>query len=392
MAEQARPTGECARGRGRAAFAALVAVQACLINSSSVAALPLAAHAALKRATPSHVVNVAVIDADERRLIAGRYPWLRERIGTLVHGGTNSVCTAFCVAPDVVATAGHCVAGTVTQSAGNPADLQFRADNASGPGIAVKGARSTAIAYNMMTGSARLKTRPPINATSDWALLRLAKAACPANSLPFSRMSAGQVAAEAAAGRIYHVAYHRDLPHWKLAVAKGCLLVSGRKAGDPAQLARDFERADHLLLHTCDTESASSGSPLLVDGLHGPEVVGINVGTYVRSRVIAHDGQIVQRLDSEVIANTALLAAPLADKLDAFSRVRAVTDGPDMQRLQTALADLGHDPGPLDGVFGVRTRRAIEAYETRNGLSVTGIATMKLLQRLVGTTSASARH
>lgn len=371
-----------------AAATALALAPVFLIGTGAASAAPFMAPTALKRAAPALVEKVAVIDTDERRMVANRYPELRERIGTLVHATTQSVCTAFCVAPDVVATAGHCVAGTVSQPAGNPAQLRFVRDGATSPAIPVKGAGSAAIAHNVMTGSQRLKTRPPINATSDWAFLRLEKTACPARSLPFSRMSAQEVAAEAAAGRIYHIAYHRDLAHWKLAVGKGCSLVSRKKAGDPEQLSRDFDRAGDLLLHTCDTEAASSGSPLLVDGDNGPEVVGINVGTYVRSRVITHDGQIVQRLDSEVIANTALLAAPLVERLQAFSSARVIADGSDMLRLQDHLSQLGLDPGPQDGIFGPLTRQAIEAYEARSGLPITGMATHTLLQRLLTTTSA----
>jgi peptidoglycan hydrolase-like protein with peptidoglycan-binding domain len=110
----------------------------------------------------------------------------------------------------------------------------------------------------------------------------------------------------------------------------------------------------------------------------------------VRSRVITHDGHIVQRLDSEVISNTALLAAPLIPRFEAFKDAQLLTAAHDIERLQEFLAAQGLATGPIDGRFGPLTRRAIEDYEARVGLPISGLATQILLKRLETTTSASA--
>ena len=44
----------------------------------------------------------------------------------------------------------------------------------------------------------------------------------------------------------------------------------------------------------------------------------------------------------------------------------------DMKRAQQALKQAGHDPGPIDGVMGARTRAALEAYQKAQGLEVSG--------------------
>lgn len=44
----------------------------------------------------------------------------------------------------------------------------------------------------------------------------------------------------------------------------------------------------------------------------------------------------------------------------------------DVQRAQQALKQAGHDPGPIDGVMGERTRAALEAYQKAQGLEVSG--------------------
>src|SRR5690349_7812236 len=45
---------------------------------------------------------------------------------------------------------------------------------------------------------------------------------------------------------------------------------------------------------------------------------------------------------------------------------------PDIERAQQALKQAGHDPGPIDGVMGARTRAALEAYQKQQGLEASG--------------------
>ena len=46
--------------------------------------------------------------------------------------------------------------------------------------------------------------------------------------------------------------------------------------------------------------------------------------------------------------------------------------GADVERAQQALKQMGHDPGPIDGVMGAQTAAAIRAYQKAHGLRVTG--------------------
>lgn len=46
---------------------------------------------------------------------------------------------------------------------------------------------------------------------------------------------------------------------------------------------------------------------------------------------------------------------------------------PAVRDLQDALKVLGHDPGPVDGVFGARTERAVRSFQQAKGLEVDGI-------------------
>lgn len=55
-----------------------------------------------------------------------------------------------------------------------------------------------------------------------------------------------------------------------------------------------------------------------------------------------------------------------------FSSHIAFSYNPEVYQAQKALKDLGYDPGPVDGVWGKATERAIKYFQVDTGLSVTG--------------------
>jgi hypothetical protein len=54
----------------------------------------------------------------------------------------------------------------------------------------------------------------------------------------------------------------------------------------------------------------------------------------------------------------------------------------DIRRAQELLAQLGFDPGPVDGLIGPRTRTAVESFEQAKGLPASGEVTPALIDRL----------
>jgi peptidoglycan hydrolase-like protein with peptidoglycan-binding domain len=44
----------------------------------------------------------------------------------------------------------------------------------------------------------------------------------------------------------------------------------------------------------------------------------------------------------------------------------------DTQKLQEALKAKGHDPGPIDGIMGPKTRAALKAFQEASGITATG--------------------
>jgi Putative peptidoglycan binding domain len=71
----------------------------------------------------------------------------------------------------------------------------------------------------------------------------------------------------------------------------------------------------------------------------------------------------------------------------ALSEVaQAAGYNPVTQQAQSKLATLGHDPGPLDGVAGAATKKAVQAFQQQSGLPETGNLDPATLEKLgIGT-------
>jgi protease YdgD len=248
----------------------------------------------------------------------------------------------------------------------------------------IAGHASGATAQHVMAGATSLSVRPPIDAARDWALVRLARPACAKGVLALRVLGLDEILAEAGAQRVFQIAYHRDYTPWKLAYSRPCSVSRSFETAGWEQITHDFAEPQSLILHTCDTGGASSGSPILVDTAAGPEVIGINVGTYVQSKVLMQEGKVKQRLKADTVANTGVASGAFAARLEAFRHAVILTSRSDMRALQARLKEHQHYSGALDGSYGSALRAAIEAYEKAEGLEVTGLATAAILQRLGG--------
>jgi protease YdgD len=333
----------------------------------------------------SLVEPVAVFGTDERTALPDKYKPLQEKIGLIFNTRRPMVCTAFCVAKDVIATASHCVHGTAGERPSRMADFWFARNFGAVRDYArVAGHNSGAAAQHVLAGTTSLSVRPPIDAARDWALVRLARPACAKGFLPLKVMTPEAMLAAAAADRVFQIAYHRDFTPWNPAYSRPCGVSRNFPAAAWEQVIHDFTDPQSLILHTCDTGGASSGSPILVDGADGPEVIGINVGTYVQSKVLMQEGKVKERLKANTVANTGVATAAFADRLEAFAQARILSERADVRSLQQLLAQRHQYAGPIDGAYGEALRAAIEAYEKTEGLPVTGLATAAILQRMGG--------
>ncbi len=332
---------------------------------------------------------VAIFGADDRVLLPSRLAALQDKIGLIYEPRSRAVCTAFCIDQQTVATAAHCLFRTRGEKALPLANIVFRLGARPRQAQSrIAGVGSGAGAQNVMSGSVNLSTRPPIDATRDWALIRLATPVCEAGGLPLSHRTPGHLAADEAERTIYQVGYHGDFGNWALSLSPPCSVQRPAQTREGKLVAEDFADSSTLILHTCDTGGASSGSPLLIDGPRGPEVVGINVGTYLQSRVLTQDGAVVHRYKSETVANTAVSTQAFLAQSAVFTTAEVVGGVPDLRRIQSALTLTGHYIGPIDGLYGPGTRQAITDFEKGERRLPTGLATRTLLRRLQAVVAA----
>ncbi len=373
--------------RGTLAAALAFAAGVLVLGSPPASALPPASRDAagadrlVDLALP--VQKVAVFGRDERSPVPKAYASLGRKIGILYSRRARTLCTAFCVGDDIIATAAHCFFRTAQEPLPAVSDFVFRRDGDAGRRQSPLAGHPTGTkAQFVLAGSMRLSVRPPIEAARDWALARLAEPICRGHTLKLAPMPAAEIGRLAEAGRLFQIAYHRDYASGRLAFARDCQVQHKDNADSWDGVSRDFVDADNLILHTCDTGGASSGSPLLVDAADGPAVVGINVGTYVQSKIALRGGEVVRRYRARDIANTGVNIAAIADKITAFSRAPILETRVRIRSLQTYLRSRAVYRGSLDGTYGPLLRAAIESYERTERLPVTGLATETLLRRL----------
>ena len=76
---------------------------------------------------------------------------------------------------------------------------------------------------------------------------------------------------------------------------------------------------------------------------------------------------------SQVPSKTSLTPRPI-DKAEPTSS--------EIREAQKLLADLGHDPGPIDGKFGRRTASAVKRFQQKSGKTIDGRLDSELLSAL----------
>lgn len=333
-------------------------------------------------APPKLVRPAAVFGKDDRTTLPSKLQPYQEALGLLFNIRSRTVCSAFCVAPGMIATAAHCIYRTAGETPPKLADFWFARnyDSAKDYGR-IAGHNTGAAAQNVLAGSAKLSLSPPIDATRDWALVRLARPVCK-SSFDVVAMTSDEIVRQSQQKKLFQLAYHRDYTQWRAAYSTPCAAARSYDGADWPAIAADFSQPETLVLHTCDTGGASSGSPLLIETDAGPRVVGINVGTYVQSKVLMREGKIAQRSKPDAVANTGVASSAFADRVKDFAAARVLMTAVEIKELQRRLLELGDYSGAVDGTYGPALKTAIEAYETRAKLKVSGIASEALLKQL----------
>ncbi|MFM2421848.1 MAG: hypothetical protein RL291_378 [Pseudomonadota bacterium] len=364
-------------GRGRLRPARWMAVAGALLATAAQASDP-----------PARLIPIATFGADDRVAVPQNLSKVPDALGVLFNTKAKTVCTAFCAGDDIVGTAAHCLYRTTGERTPQLADFWFaRSYDTIRDYARIKGHDNGTAAYNVLSGTLKLKIQPPIDATSDWAFVKLAKPLCAKGQLTIEAMTPDAIEAAAKDKKVFQISYHRDFLQWQPAYSQPCTVTRNYEGAPWEMIREDFSNPETLVLHTCDTGGASSGSPLFMDTPKGPVVIAINVGTYVQSKVLMRDGQVAQRLKADTVANTAVSTSRFHEQLKLFRSTQPVAGTRQVRQIQERLKALKFYDGPADGALGPQLRAAIEAYETAKGTPRLGLPTEALIKQL-GITAA----
>src|SRR5436190_14011424 len=155
-------------GWGRARLSVSLMRARMVLAAAVLAAVAPAGKAPAWQAAPgpqsrSAAVPVAVFGSDDRVPTPAKYKDVQEKIGLLINLRRRTVCTAFCVAPDVIATAGHCLLGTGGEKPARFADFYFaRNFDVVREQVRIAGHANGTAPQHVMVGSTTLSIRPPI--------------------------------------------------------------------------------------------------------------------------------------------------------------------------------------------------------------------------------------
>jgi len=328
--------------------------------------------------------SAAVFGEDNRQDVPAAYADLASMIGMIYEPDTQTLCSAFCVAPNVVATASHCLFQPRKGKLPNLFDMTFRLEHKDlslSSGISGRG--TGAPKHGVAVGTTRFGKEPPLSAPKDWALAKLERPICKFGTLKVAPRPTDDLLRVSGERRIFQLSYHWDYTHWRLAYSGRCDIRRSFKGIQWRYIRQHFSGAEDLLLHDCDTGGASSGSPILMDTAQGPVVVGLNVGTYTRTRLLLSQGDVVRRQKPDIIANTAVNAQAFAPVIGPLSSRAMISSEQEVVDLQKELQARNLYTGSIDGIFGRGTRSAIRAYESLRGETMTGLPTRLLLTTLI---------
>jgi hypothetical protein len=332
----------------------------------------------------SGVTPVAIFGSDDRRELPDNLSALEGKIGMLYEQSTQTLCTAFCVGKDLIATAAHCLFQPKNDRLPDLKEVTFRLTY--GTTFQTSGifARRTPFTKNFIAvGTTIFNNEPPLSAPRDWAIVRLEKPICRFGALKVDARPVPELIKKSEENKVFQVAYHWDFTHWKLAYSMPCRVERDYEQIKWRFIRQHFVDNEQLLLHNCDTGGASSGSPLLLapDIPGQPTAIAINVGTYTRTRLLVRKGEPAKKLDPDIIANTGVNGTAFSHVVEQMQTADIISSHEDMVRMQNELQTRGLYSGTLDGTLGRDMRAAIIRFEVSSGAQPTGLPTLALLRR-----------
>lgn len=164
--------------------------------------------------------------------------------------------------------------------------------------------------------------------------------------------------------------------------------------GGPLRVAAGIESPATAVHLTYDPVVEAVQRELLAAGYYKGLVDGV-AGQRTRRAIAAYQqatGTAVTGAPSEDLADRIRFTREVAEASLFTGSTAAGQGGQDLgpiRRVQTGLAELAYEPGPIDGALNPRTREAIRRFERDRGLPETGEIGAALLAELAKTSGQS---
>ncbi|PLX34966.1 MAG: hypothetical protein C0605_11845 [Hyphomicrobiales bacterium] len=333
-----------------------------------------------RQSTPERQAkHYGVLGKDDRIYPGPRHNQIVGSVGVLLNREARSICTAFCISPDTIVSAAHCVFKVKKKRRLDLAKSRFVL-----PGRYISetlaGDTHQEVLNGILAGS---RTRHTTIKTflTDWMIVKLSRPAC-WDSLPVVVRKAAEIRKAADEKRLLLAGFHGDRLKGGLLISPGCGVASwnDRKL-ITRRLRRSLRGRESLLLHDCDAYKGASGAPLMISEADGYKVIGVNVGNIVKRQEWRRGNKLIRRQITGKI-NVAALASRFSRQAEWMKSARLVVKKQRIARLQSLLSRAGFKPGPADGVIGPRTSTAIKAYERGHNLPQTGQPSLALFRQL----------
>ncbi|GAA6211486.1 hypothetical protein NBRC116602_12270 [Hyphomicrobiales bacterium 4NK60-0047b] len=370
--------------------------------STSAQALPINSNFEVKlsSATPiKHIKKIAVLGKDNRISLPKKHQALAAGIGILGQPGKKGWrCTAFCVAPNIIATNAHCIVRNPTMGKRlNLAKTIFILPALSKSPLNHK--YKPRISYpeyvhqkmpglSVFSGN-YAEARHLNSQKQDWAFTKLIHSVCRGRTLDFKNSKLKEIKKAAKKNDVFMIGYHGDKDMSERLYSNKCRIRSrNNKTFFMKKQRRQMTREALLLPHTCDAFKGSSGSPIFLKTGNNYKVIGINLGSlkyeHFRIRRNRYTGKIISRkkLKTGKETNIAIQPKIFIEGLKRFQKETLLTNLQQFREFQKGLKLLNFYRGKIDGHFGKQTKRAIYAFEKKMNLAPIGLPTKELLEKL----------
>jgi V8-like Glu-specific endopeptidase len=343
--------------------------------------------------------EAAVLGKDDRKSLPEQYQAIAAGIGVIGQPGAKGWrCTAFCVAPNIVATNAHCIVRNPTVGkrlnlaktifilpalTKSPLNHKYK-PRISYPEYVHKKMPGLSIYSGNYAEAKYLNSQK-----QDWAFTKLIHSVCRGRTLSFTNKTIKEVQKAAKKNNLFMIGYHGDKDMSERLYSDKCRIRSrNNRTFFLKKQRRQMTRDAVLLPHTCDAFKGSSGSPIILKNKDSYKVVGINLGSlkyeHFRIKRNRYTGKIISRKKLKTGRETNIAIQPkiFTDGLKRFEKETLLTNLIQFKKVQTGLKALGLYKGKIDGRFGRRTKKAIFAFETKMGLAPMGLPTQELYRKI----------